>query len=116
MQSTRGPPPNKCGDRAGACRPAQPRTPLSTRRPFPAAGVEVFLEVEDLWVSGDPTDTVTLGSARFVPAGSVRVGSYSYDDPVKDHDPRVLPLGEVPRIVYSEVVSDLEALVQRRAD
>lgn len=87
---------------------------LTLRRAFPAAGVEVYLDLEGLFASMDPMDNVTLGRARFVPSGVVTVGSYAYDDPVRDADPRVLPLGEVPAIVYSEVVGDLEALVQRR--
>jgi hypothetical protein len=54
--------------------------------------------------------SIQLGALRFVRGGSVSVGSYTYDDPTKDEDPRVLSFGEVPPIVFSEVMGDLQRI------
>jgi hypothetical protein len=37
----------------------------------------------------------------------VRTGSYVYDEPRGEGDPRLLTFGEVPPIVYSEAMGDL---------
>lgn len=77
---------------------------------FPEAGVEAFILTEDYWVGQDPMDTITLGIALFAKAGSIDRGSYEYDDPTPD-DPRLLPFSEVSPIVYSEVITDLKAII-----
>ncbi len=85
---------------------------------FPGAGVEVSLEMEGMYVGIDPMETITLGVARFARADSVKRGSYVYDDP-QAGDARVLPFGEVPPVVYSEIVGDLKAIagiVEQAAD
>lgn len=76
---------------------------------FPGAGVEVSLEMEGMYVGIDPMETITLGVARFARADSIKRGSYVYDDP-QAGDARVLPFGEVPPVVYSEVMGDLKAI------
>ena len=77
---------------------------------FPGAGIEVFLEIEEMWVGQDAMDSITLGVAHFVKAGSVTTGSYTYDEPTSTDDPRVLAFGDIPPIVYSETLTDLEAI------
>jgi len=79
---------------------------------FPGAGVEVYLATEDIYIGFDPMDAMTLGVAYFAKAGSVEVGSYTYDEPSNGDDPRVLSFGDVPPVVYSETISDLEAIVE----
>jgi len=78
---------------------------------FPEAGVEAFVLTEDYWVGQEPMEILTLGIALFAKAGSIDHGSYVYDDPNPD-DPRVLTFAEVPAIVYSEVTSDLKAIIE----
>lgn len=82
---------------------------------FVGAGVEVTMNVEDMWVSQDPMDTISLGTARFCKAGTVERGSYIYDEPAND-DPRILNFGQVPPVVYSETVSDLKAIVAKKEE
>jgi hypothetical protein len=82
---------------------------------FPGAGVEVYLFTEDIYIGCDPMDPMTLGVAYFAKAGSVEVGSYTYDEPGSGDDPRVLSFGQVPPVVYSETISDLEAIVEGQA-
>jgi hypothetical protein len=60
-------------------------------------------------------DQVTLEWACFVPSGSVKIGSYVYDDPGPD-DPRLLTFGDVPAIVYSEAMGDLKTIAGKGLD
>jgi hypothetical protein len=53
---------------------------------------------------------VKLQDAFFVKAGTVKVGSYEYDEPANEKDERVLRFGDVPPIVYSEIVGDLQKI------
>lgn len=81
---------------------------------YPGAGVEVYLGTENFWVGFDPMDTLTLGSAYFAKADSIERGSYIYDEPSSSDDPRVLRFDEVSPVVYSETLSDLQAIVGSR--
>ncbi len=40
-------------------------------------------------------------------SGSVSTGSYVYDEPSDEKDPRLLNFGEVPPVVFSETLGDL---------
>ncbi len=50
---------------------------------------------------------IQLGDLCFVKTGAVKVGSYSYDEPAKEDDPRLIPFGDVPAVPFSEVMGDL---------
>jgi hypothetical protein len=50
---------------------------------------------------------VTLGKVFFVRHGSVAIGSYVYDEPGDESDPRLVAFGEVPVIAHSEAIGDL---------
>ncbi|WP_461075042.1 DUF4132 domain-containing protein [Spirosoma flavus] len=52
-------------------------------------------------------ENAALGDIMFARAQSVRFGSYMYDEPSKDTDPRLIRFGNVPPIVYSEVMADM---------
>ena len=52
-------------------------------------------------------DSIKLGRFCFVKCGSVSTGSYVYDEPSDDKDPRLLSFGDVPPIVFSETLGDL---------
>jgi len=83
------------------------------RKSFAQAGVEAFLSIDGLSMGGDMTAEVTLGDACFVRAGSVAVGSYTYDNPSDESDARLIPFGEVPPVVYSEVLGELGRIAGR---
>lgn len=55
------------------------------------------------------------GRAHFVKIGSFDRGEYACDLP-KDNDPRVLPFREVPPLVYSEAITELQALFIRQKE
>jgi hypothetical protein len=49
-----------------------------------------------------------IGNLMFVKKSGVRFGSYMYDEPSKHDDPRLVRFGDVPPIVYSEVMADMQ--------
>lgn len=81
---------------------------------FPAAGVDVFLGLDGMHIGIDMSTDIKLEKACFVRSGSVKTGSYTYDEPGDENDPRVLPFGQVPAIVYSEVLGDLHKIAGKK--
>lgn len=49
-----------------------------------------------------------LNELMFVQRGNVTFGSYVYDEPSNANDKRLIVFGEVPPIVYSEVMADMQ--------
>jgi hypothetical protein len=80
---------------------------------FPASGCDAFLGLEDMWIGIDMYATIKLQDLLFVRTGSVQIGSYVYDDPDGERDPRVIPFGEVPAIAFSEVMGDLKKIAAK---
>jgi hypothetical protein len=74
---------------------------------FPSAGVDVFVGTDGMFVGMDMESEVTLGKVFFVRHGSVAIGSYTYDEPADEADPRLVAFGAVPVIAYSEALGDL---------
>ena len=83
---------------------------MSYFKSFPAAGCDVFLGIEDFYMGIDMYSDMKLGDVYFTRHGSVKVGSYTYDEPGNADDPRVIALGEAPAIVFSEVMGDLKKI------
>jgi hypothetical protein len=83
---------------------------LSYFKSFPAAGCDVFLGIEDFYMGIDMYSDMKLGDVFFCRHGTVKVGSYTYDEPGNADDPRVIALGEAPPIVFSEVMGDLKKI------
>jgi hypothetical protein len=77
------------------------------RKVFSGAGTEAFLSLEGMYVGIGMEETIQLGELCFVKAASVKVGSYTYDEPCKDDDPRLIAFGDVPAVPFSEVMGDL---------
>jgi len=82
---------------------------------FPAAGVDVFLGLDDMYIGIDMSAEIKLQDAFFVRTGNVKTGSYTYDEPGNENDSRVLHFGDVPPIVYSEVLGDLQKIAGKSA-
>ncbi len=74
---------------------------------FPAAGVDVFVGIEDMYVGIDMYSDIKLGKIFFVKHASVQIGSYVYDEPGDINDPRLVSYGDVPPIAFSEAMGDL---------
>jgi hypothetical protein len=82
---------------------------------FPAGHVDVILGLEGFFIGAGMDDQVTLGTACFVRSSAVQFGSYLYDEPSKEDDPRVVPLGQVPAIPFSETLADLRRIAETSA-
>jgi hypothetical protein len=82
----------------------------SYRKVFPGAGVEAFLGLEGMYIGIGMEDSIQLQDFYFVKGGTVRVGSYVYDNPDNESDSRLIPFGAVPLVVYSEVMGDLKRI------
>lgn len=78
---------------------------------FPEAGADAFLELENFYIGISMDEQVTLQDLYFVKSNSVQIGSYVYDDPDPNKgDPRIIPFGNVPPIVFSEVMGDMRKI------
>ena len=80
------------------------------RKLFERHQIEVFIGTENLGVQSYDGGEVTLEQLFFVKAGSVATGSYTYDEPRDGNDERLIKLGDLPAIVYSEAIADLRAI------
>jgi hypothetical protein len=82
---------------------------------FPTAGVDVFIYLEGMYIGIGMDASITLDKFFFVKHGSVKIGSYEYDEPSEASDPRLVPFGEVPAIAFSEAIGDLAKIAGKQA-
>jgi hypothetical protein len=82
---------------------------------FPLAGVDVFVELDGLYMGIGMDEEIKLQNVYFVRGGSVETGSYVYDEPSGEGDPRLIAFGEVPAIVFSEAMGDLGKIAGQKA-
>lgn len=80
---------------------------------FPGAAVDAILHLEGMHVAAGMDDTVTLRHLQFVRAGSVKIAGYTYDVPSDDQDPRLIALGDVPPVVFSEAAGGVRSIAGR---
>ena len=73
------------------------------RKVFPGAGVEAFLGLDGMYVGIGMDESITLRISALSAPRRVKVGGYVYDTPSDEADPRLIPFGEVPPVVFSEV-------------
>lgn len=73
-------------------------------REDPSIGIGVELEFSGLFV-GDENEEITVYEAKFYKAGTVKRGSYVYDEVTKKN---TFLLGQVPARYFSEIVYQLE--------
>lgn len=82
------------------------------RKLFERHQIEAFIGTENLSVQSYDDGEVTLENLFFVKAGAVTTGSYAYDEPRAQDDQRLIKLGDLPAIVYSETIADLHAVTR----
>jgi hypothetical protein len=75
---------------------------------FPLAGIDFMLFVDGYYLGMDPSENVTLSQGLFVRAGSIDFKFFEFPEDEKDE--RVIAIGKVPPIVFSEVAGDLEKI------
>lgn len=87
----------------------------SYKKVFPGEEIEVFVKLEGMNVSGyDYDEQVTIGRFFFVNTGSIKTGSYVYDEPRGEEDFRLHPFQKVNPILYSETVYDLKRILESK--
>lgn len=74
------------------------------------AGAEAFIGVDGMYMGIGMDDSIQLGDLYFVKAGAVDVGSYVYDNPSDEKDPRLVAFGDVPPVIFSEALGDLKRI------
>ena len=87
----------------------------SYHKSFPAAGVDVLIGIEDMFMGMDMYDEIRLGPVFFVRDGAVKYGSYVYDDPNDENDERMLRYADVPPIAFSEAMGNLKRIAFGKA-
>ncbi|MDF7819662.1 DUF4132 domain-containing protein [Runella sp. MFBS21] len=75
---------------------------------FAEANITAIITQQGELSVGDPSAHAELSELMFVKRNQVSFGSYVYDEPSNANDPRLVPFGELPPIVYSEVMADMQ--------
>jgi hypothetical protein len=75
----------------------------SYRKRFAGLGIEAYVTIDGLPVYTDPTAQVTVGSVLFIPI----------DTTPRDFQERLMKLGEVPALAFSEAVGDMTRICGR---
>jgi hypothetical protein len=80
---------------------------LSYYKEFTEVGlVAIVMQTGSLSI-GYYDDNAEIGKVMFVKKEDIRFGNYMYDEPSKMNDPRLVRFGDVPPIVYAEVMADM---------
>ncbi len=74
---------------------------------FTAAGIQAILETAGVVVGYEQEFTTAIKRLAFARTDTIRRGSYVYDD-LKEKDERIVPLGDVPPIIFSEIAADVQ--------
>jgi hypothetical protein len=80
---------------------------LSYYKSFPGAGADAMVALDGMYIGIDMYTSIKLERFCFVKTGTIKFGSYVYDEPSDAKDERLLPFGQVPAIVFSETLGDL---------
>ena len=79
----------------------------SFRKVFTDVGIEAVIEVEGVYVGFYEDYDPKMGKLFFIKIGTSKTGSYTYDEPSSATDERLIAFGNVPAIIYSEVMAEL---------
>ncbi len=84
------------------------------RKAFPNEGIEVFIRLNEMSVQiWDYDEKAILQELFFTKLGSIETGSYVYDSYKDENDPRLIKIKDVPTLIYSETMYDLNALLKK---
>ena len=83
---------------------------------FPGAGADALLSLDGMYIGIDMYTSIKLERLCFVKTGSVKFASYVYDEPADAQDERLIPFGQVPPIVFSETLGDLEKIAGKKSN
>lgn len=88
----------------------------SYSKDFKYAGITAILLQQGELCAALMGNTAEVGDLMFVKSDSVRFGSYVYDEPRDAADPRLIPLGDLPPVVYSEVMAEMDFFKQHQTE
>ncbi|HEU5199892.1 MAG TPA: DUF4132 domain-containing protein [Ktedonobacterales bacterium] len=74
---------------------------------FPDAGIQAVLETAGLAVASEQGFNTAIKRLAFARIDTIKRGSYIYDD-LQERDVRIIKLGEVPPIIFSEIAADVQ--------
>jgi hypothetical protein len=74
---------------------------------FPVAGIQAVLETAGMSVGYEQEFNTAIKRLAFARTDTIKRGSYVYDD-LKDQDERIIKLGDVPPIIFSEAAADVQ--------
>ncbi len=75
---------------------------------FASLDITALIEQTGMIGIGYYEQNAELGRLMFVKHNSIQFGSYTYDEPRDSSDKRLIPFSDVPPIVYSEIMADLQ--------
>jgi len=78
---------------------------------FPGAGFSAFLLIKGCYMGGSPTTLATLGEAMFIRGESGKNEQWYEGQPSAADAENVITFAEVPAVVYSETVADLQSFI-----
>ncbi|MBG6132280.1 hypothetical protein IWQ47_005019 [Aquimarina sp. EL_43] len=84
---------------------------LSYKKAFKEGRIEVFVETYNLQIQGMFDKEMILGKCFFTPLGFVQTDSFCFSEPRNEADHRLITLQDVPKIIYSEAMNDLEKIM-----
>ncbi|WP_108809419.1 DUF4132 domain-containing protein [Aquimarina spinulae] len=84
---------------------------LSYKKAFKEGRIEVFVETDNLQIQGMFDKEVVLGKCFFTPLGFVQTDCLWFSEPRNEADHRLIALQDVPKIIYSEAMNDLEKIM-----
>jgi hypothetical protein len=82
---------------------------------FPAAGVDALVGLEGMYIGIGMNDSIRLEDACFVRPDPERKRHSYYHAPTSESDPRLVAFKDVPPVVYSEVLGDLQKITGQKA-
>ena len=77
---------------------------------FPEAGITAIIEQIGALSVSYFENPAELGDLIFIKKDVKKFSNQLYNEPNNENDPRLIPFSELPPIIYSEVISDLEIL------
>ena len=89
---------------------------LSYYKTFTDENITAIIEQIGVVSIGYYEEPAILGGLMFVTGNKIRFGGYFYDEPRDESDFRLINFGDVPPIIYSEVIADIETLKQLKIE
>lgn len=78
---------------------------------YPGAMISAFILIEFMYIGQSPADETTLKQSLFVKGDAGKSGNTVPEEPADGDDPRVIAFNDVPPVVYSETLADIQIII-----